>query len=64
MKNLPLRLTIQIDSTNGSTMTKGIESIYEILKRYNFPKKGQVVEDKEFSTPYWKVTVLESVTRL
>jgi hypothetical protein len=64
MKELPLSLTIRIDATNGSTMTSGVEAVCKILKTYNSPKKGQIIDDKQFDTPYWKVTIIDAVTSL
>ena len=64
MKNLPLQLIIKVESTNGTTMLDGLESVTKILHNYNFPRDNQIIKDKRFKCPYWKVTILKSVSSL
>ncbi len=56
---LPLKLVIQVEATNGSTTLTGVETVVEQLKKYDFPKSGQVIE-----TEFYRVTVLDSISTL
>lgn len=61
MKKLPLKLVLEIDSTNLSTRRKGLEEVLRLMNETSHlqPKRKQVIWDKEFSEPYWKVKVVD-----
>lgn len=56
---LPLRLVVQVDATNGTTMMLGVEKVASVLKTFTFPKVGQV-----FEADFYNVTVLQMATDL
>ena len=65
LPKLPLRLTIQIDATNGTSTLKAVNIIVDQLISYHFPKKGQIFRDKEFpGCSNWKVKILDSIATL
>ena len=55
-KKLPMQLVLQLNSTNGTTMQKGVEAVVDVLKHFRFPKNRQVLKGD-----YWRVKVLDSV---
>lgn len=67
MKNLPLKIVIEIDSTNLSTRRKALERLNELMNEtgHSEPHLYQIIWDKEFmGTPYWRLKVIALVNSL
>lgn len=61
MKRLPLKMVLEIDSTNLSTRRYALEAILELMHTTGHyePKSGQVIRN-----PYWKAKVVKMVNFL
>ena len=55
----PLRLTIRLTATNGSTLLAGIEDVCKEFHAMRIPKLGQVFDGK-----FWRAEIMECVERL
>lgn len=51
-ENLPMEVTVRVNSTNGTTMLNAFEEICRSLKSFEFPR-GTV------ETEFWKMEVLD-----
>ncbi len=58
-KELPLGITLKVEATNGNTTRYALEAVADVLKTYQYPRVGQVIQDK-----FWRATILESQDRL
>ena len=57
---LPLRVVIQVDATNGTTLLEGIEQICRRLRTFQLPRKGEEQVCWEGGLQFWRVKVLRS----
>jgi hypothetical protein len=51
---LPIILSIKVESTNGTTCLMGVEHVAECLRRFTMPKAGEVIKGE-----FWKVSIIE-----
>lgn len=56
---LPMKLTVQVTATNGSTLLRGLEALTRELQSMRIPKQGQVFEGQ-----FWRTEVTGCVDRV
>lgn len=52
-KTFPCKLTIEVESTNGTTMSYAFDHILALLETYHFPEGS-------YSSEFWKIKVIKS----